>query len=110
MYPKFSISQNSKNKPLVLGEFSLAIFEDMEIFYTPNKVPKTRVFIFLQFCDMENLAKLSQKIGKLVEFALENKNFPNVFSKKRQNLSEEEAGQHPKNKGRNNPLPKTLHH
>jgi hypothetical protein len=49
-------------------------------------------------CDMENLAKFSQKIGKLVEFALENKNFPNVFSKKRQNLSEEEEGQHPQKK------------
>jgi hypothetical protein len=59
---------------------------------------------------MENLAKFSQKIGKLVEFALENKNFPNVFSKKRQNLSEEEGGQHPKKKGKNNLLPKTLRH
>jgi hypothetical protein len=47
------------------------------------KLPKTRGFFFSQFvCDMENLAKLSQKIGKLVEFSLENKNFPNVFSKK----------------------------
>jgi hypothetical protein len=42
-------------------------------------------FLFLQFCDIENLVKISHKIAKLVRFTLKPKNsqtFPNFLVKK----------------------------
>jgi hypothetical protein len=46
-------------------------------------------FCFFQFCDIENLVRISQKIAKLVKFTLEKQKNSQIFlSKKLQNLPE----------------------
>jgi len=44
-------------------------------------------FCFFQFCDIENLVRISQKIAKLVKFTLEKQKTSQIYlSKKLQNL------------------------